>query len=70
MHQIPCSHCQFFTANYQLKCTVHPIEALTEEAIHCPDYDPTQQASTSRLYSSYSPLKWTKKLETNEYQTD
>lgn len=38
MHQIPCANCRFFTENYQLKCTIHPIEALTEEAINCPDY--------------------------------
>jgi hypothetical protein len=38
MHRIPCSKCKFFTANYQLKCTVHPTEALTEAAIDCPDY--------------------------------
>ncbi|PZV16342.1 MAG: hypothetical protein DCF22_05620 [Leptolyngbya sp.] len=40
MHQIPCSNCRFFTRNYQLKCTVHPSSALTEEAINCPDFDP------------------------------
>ncbi|MCY7391699.1 MAG: hypothetical protein LH647_09490 [Leptolyngbyaceae cyanobacterium CAN_BIN12] len=40
MHQIPCSNCRFFTSNYQLKCTVHPSNALTEEAINCPDFDP------------------------------
>lgn len=40
MHQIPCSKCRFFTENYQLKCTVHPTDALTEAAIGCPDYQP------------------------------
>lgn len=39
MYQIPCSTCCFFTKNYQLKCTIHPIEALTEEAINCLDYE-------------------------------
>ena len=38
LHQILCSNCQFFTKNYYLKCPVHPSEALTEDAIHCPDY--------------------------------
>jgi hypothetical protein len=38
MHQIPCSNCKFFTNDYTLKCTVHPSIALTEAAIHCPDY--------------------------------
>jgi hypothetical protein len=45
MHQIPCSSCRFFTSNYQLKCTVHPSTALTEEAINCPDF-----ASRQSLY--------------------
>lgn len=39
MYQIPCSTCRFFTKNYQLKCAIHPIEALTEEAINCLDYE-------------------------------
>lgn len=38
MHQIPCTGCQFFTADYRLKCTVHPSIANTEDAIHCKDY--------------------------------
>jgi len=41
MHQIPCANCQYFTGDYGLKCTVHPSIALSEDAIHCPDYDPT-----------------------------
>jgi hypothetical protein len=38
LHQIPCSHCLFFTGEYSLKCTVHPCKALSEEAIGCTDY--------------------------------
>ncbi|HIK29075.1 MAG: hypothetical protein N3E45_04555 [Oscillatoriaceae bacterium SKW80] len=38
MHQIPCSHCVFFTNDYRLKCPVQPKIALTEEAIGCLDY--------------------------------
>ncbi|HEY9669305.1 MAG TPA: hypothetical protein V6C91_21010 [Coleofasciculaceae cyanobacterium] len=40
MHEIPCSNCQFFTADYRLKCTVHPSMANTETAINCMDYHP------------------------------
>lgn len=40
MHRIPCAHCQFFANSYYLKCPVHPKTALTEAAIHCPDYRP------------------------------
>lgn len=38
LHQIPCSRCVFFTANYRLKCTVHPDRALSLAAIGCRDY--------------------------------
>jgi hypothetical protein len=38
MHQIPCSNCKFFTNDYRLKCTIHPLIANTEEAIDCKDY--------------------------------
>jgi hypothetical protein len=40
LHQVPCSHCAFFTGDYRLKCTVHPCKALSEEAIGCLDYEP------------------------------
>ncbi len=40
MHQIPCTGCQYFTADYRLKCTIHPSIASTEEAISCMDYQP------------------------------
>ena len=39
LHQIPCSRCVYFTGDYRLKCPVHPIIALTEEAIACHDYE-------------------------------
>lgn len=38
MHQIPCSHCHFFTNDYRLKCTIHPSMANSEQAISCRDY--------------------------------
>jgi hypothetical protein len=38
LHQVPCSRCQFFTNCTVLKCTVHPDIALSEQAIHCPDF--------------------------------
>ncbi|MGB3493918.1 MAG: hypothetical protein WBA57_14410 [Elainellaceae cyanobacterium] len=39
MHQIPCSNCRYFTADYHLKCPVHPSKALSELAINCLDYE-------------------------------
>jgi hypothetical protein len=50
MHRIPCSSCCFFTSNYQLKCTVHPSKALTEEAINCPDFEPLQSIYQPNRY--------------------
>jgi len=40
LHQIPCADCAFFTGDYHLKCPVRPSEALSELAIHCPDFQP------------------------------
>lgn len=45
LHQIPCSRCAFFTGDYRLKCTVHPYNALTENALNCNDYEPTNNLS-------------------------
>ena len=39
MHQIPCANCVYFTGNYSLKWTLHPIEAMSEEAICCRDFE-------------------------------
>ncbi|WP_107670632.1 hypothetical protein [Cyanothece sp. BG0011] len=38
MHEIPCTHCQYFTNDHRLKCPVNPFQANTEEAINCKDY--------------------------------
>jgi len=43
MHRIPCAHCQFFTNDHRLKCTVHPQYANSERAIDCLDYKPHQR---------------------------
>gem|GEM_PF-2369066 len=47
LHQIPCSHCVFFTGDYRLKCTVNPCKALSEAAIGCLDYEPVTGKPTS-----------------------
>jgi len=39
----PCQHCRYFSHNPYLKCTVHPCTVLTEYALDCPDYRPTNQ---------------------------
>lgn len=40
--QIPCRHCRFYTSSAYLKCAVNPLDAATERAIACSDYDPKQ----------------------------
>jgi hypothetical protein len=47
LHQIPCSHCFFFTDEYNLKCAVHPGKALSEEAIGCADYQAAKVSSVN-----------------------
>ncbi|MEM9245914.1 MAG: hypothetical protein AAGA67_09270 [Cyanobacteria bacterium P01_F01_bin.153] len=39
LHQIPCAKCQYFTNDMHLKCTVHPMIALSEDAINCADFE-------------------------------
>ena len=38
LHQIPCNKCAYFTGDYRLKCTVNPIDAMSENAIGCRDF--------------------------------
>jgi hypothetical protein len=54
LHQIPCSHCRFFTDNHQLKCTVHPTIAMTESATDCSDYCPSR--SPVEEYTAHYPI--------------
>jgi hypothetical protein len=49
LHQIPCTHCAFFTGDYRLKCTVHPCKALSEEAIDCLDYESASHAQGNHV---------------------
>ncbi|MFN6568362.1 hypothetical protein [Dendronalium sp. ChiSLP03b] len=44
LHQIPCHACEYFTNDYRLKCTVHPIKAGSEQAIGCIDFEPKTSA--------------------------
>lgn len=39
LHQVPCSRCVFSTSDYRLKCSVHPTEAFSEQAIGCYDFE-------------------------------
>lgn len=53
LHEIPCSQCQYFTQNYSLKCTVHPYEALTQDAINCLDFEEASLRSAYPALSRY-----------------
>ena len=52
LHKIPCSNCLYFTGDYRLKCTVHPIMALSEEAIDCRDFELCSTQSDRNLKKS------------------
>ena len=34
----PCYRCRYFSDNSYLKCALHPVTALTEQAVDCRDY--------------------------------
>lgn len=44
LHQVPCSRCIFSTSDYRLKCSVHPTEAFSEDAIGCYDFESTDKS--------------------------
>jgi hypothetical protein len=37
---ITCSNCRYFNDNYFLKCALHPVTVMTEQAVDCRDYCP------------------------------
>jgi hypothetical protein len=43
-HKVPCHGCQYFSGNPYLKCALHPVTVLTEQAVDCTDYDPNSKA--------------------------
>jgi hypothetical protein len=48
--RIPCKRCRFYTSSAYLKCAVNPMDAATERAIACPDYDPKIEDSGKPTY--------------------
>ena len=61
LHAIPCDRCVYFTGDFRLKCTVRPIEAMTEEALGCRDFEPISkpipQPISQRTYGGCSKCK-------------
>ena len=39
-----CHRCRYFSDNSYLKCALHPVTALTEQAVDCADYCPNIEA--------------------------
>ncbi len=40
LHQVPCFRCQYYTNSPYLKCPVRPLDAGSEAALCCADYQP------------------------------
>ncbi|MGD1951160.1 MAG: hypothetical protein ACFB14_16135 [Leptolyngbyaceae cyanobacterium] len=60
LHRIPCSRCVYFTGDYRMKCAVHPMSALTEDAIDCVDYladAPVYGENVCQTVGSYCQIK-------------
>lgn len=53
MHRIPCARCRYATRDCHLKCSVHPIEAFSEKAVGCQDFDPTESSAYALSDSAY-----------------
>ncbi|WP_264322050.1 hypothetical protein [Zarconia navalis] len=48
LHAIPCDRCVYFTGDFRLKCTVRPVEAMTEDALGCRDFEPISKPIPQR----------------------
>ncbi len=51
MHQIPCANCSYATGSHLLKCSIAPYSAFSEEAIGCPDFEPTSGLEGNKRYA-------------------
>jgi hypothetical protein len=43
IYGIKCDRCQYVDYNPHLKCAIHPSKVLTHEAVHCQDYQPSNE---------------------------
>ena len=39
LHQVPCFRCRYYTGSPYLKCPLRPVDAASEAALHCTDYE-------------------------------
>ncbi|MGC1306683.1 MAG: hypothetical protein WA885_05600 [Phormidesmis sp.] len=63
MHSIPCARCRYASRDYRLKCSVHPLEAFSEQAIGCQDFQSTE-ASVEAHSQLSSPVTAVTELHT------
>lgn len=49
LHQVPCFRCQYYTNSPYLKCPVRPLDAGSEAAFCCTDYQPAACRPTPPL---------------------
>ena len=58
--KVPCRRCRYFSDNQFLKCTLHPVTALTEQAVDCRDYCPhrKEQRIEKESTASWRNLSW------------
>ena len=54
---IPCYRCIYYTGYEELKCTVNPYKALTEDANSCLDFESTNHSQKNTMSVSKSNLK-------------
>ncbi|MFN6466175.1 MAG: hypothetical protein RMZ41_030775 [Nostoc sp. DedVER02] len=48
LHKLPCKNCRFYSNNHYLKCAVNPSIVLTEEAMNCSEYSPSNKKNSTK----------------------
>ncbi|MEH2382746.1 MAG: hypothetical protein V7K27_28320 [Nostoc sp.] len=48
LDKLPCKNCRFYSHNHYLKCAVNPSIVLTQEAINCSEYSPSNKKKSSK----------------------
>ncbi|MHC5730625.1 MAG: hypothetical protein ACYTXY_42265, partial [Nostoc sp.] len=48
LQKVPCKKCHFYSKNHYLKCAVKPSIVLTEEAMNCSEYSPSNKNQSSK----------------------
>ncbi|MEA5600276.1 hypothetical protein [Nostoc sp. UHCC 0252] len=48
LHKLPCKNCRFYSNNHYLKCAVNPSIVLTEEAMNCSEYSPSNKKHSAK----------------------